>query len=1012
MADSPDKPLPRDDAGHPDAQELESIALGRSVGEAALLHVAECPRCQDAIREIEANNRFLSQMISAARSASAVAPSPLAQMPSIPGYELLGEIHRGGQGVVFRARQIATKREVAIKLPLAGSFLTAKAKMRFEREIELVAQMHHPNIVTVHDSGLTPDGRYFIVMELIDGVTLDRFIASGGEQSTVTGRRRVEFILRLFTRIAGAVQHAHARGVIHRDLKPGNVLVDAQGQPHVVDFGLARRGEWSPENSPTMVDEFQGTPAYASPEQVGGDPRAIDVRTDIYSMGVMLYRALTGHWPYAVDGSLSDQIRNIKHALPPAPSRRVRHVDPDVDTVVLTALAKEPQRRYQSAAAFEADLTACLTGQPISARRAGVLYVVRKAAARHKAVTITAAAAVIALGASIYSWQMRRNAVLEIAEERARAQTAAASLSQRLLEQIAMAGGGALQQGFARRVLDAAAVDLDRGLVTDRPLTHAALRAQLGRMYARLDQHSAALHQFQAGLAAVDLAKVDPDDLRSQLRIDMVGAQRALGRFGDAAASAKAAIDVADRSAEPGQTRAALAHAELIASALQSGGATDGEMLKRAVDGARTDLDAMTLASAPARAALLTELAKASLASGEPALALRDAEAAMAMASVAGDSLATVNAGAVLARVHAMKGDFDACFRAIREQAGALASDRHAWAAGAIAAAAELPADTSPAAALAPALTQHADDLADMLRAVVNDDRVRAASLLTAAARGALQLRLGSRAAELAAAGAEIVQGVSGPGEPGRLEALRVAASGWAMAGSPTQELAALRAAIDAARAAKRPEPRVEIDLWTRLSKAAESCGEREAAIDAATRAASLAAMGGRSLTSLRLLFERAKLLERLGMAESALGAYEGCLFVASRRGEWQSWAEIQLHVARLRESRGELGMALAPLLSAEAALERWPGLDPVMRHALSINRVPVIAALGDDEQVRRVLGEAVVGTMQTLGPGSSITRRVLELGVMWSESRGERELASAWRRQLRDGAADAKPRQ
>ncbi|MEI7658185.1 MAG: serine/threonine-protein kinase [Phycisphaerae bacterium] len=1009
MADFPDKPLPPDEASHPDSRELEAIAMGRSVDEAALLHAAECPGCQATIREIEANNRFLSQMMSAARSASATLPSSMAQLPSIPGYELLGEIHRGGQGVVFRARQIATKREVAIKLPLAGSFLTAKAKVRFEREIELVAQMHHPNIVTVHDSGLTPDGRYFIVMELIDGVTLDRFIASGSEQSTVTGRRRVEFILRLFARIAGAVQHAHARGVIHRDLKPGNVLVDAQGQPHVVDFGLARRGEWSPETSPTLVDEFQGTPAYASPEQVSGDPRAIDVRTDIYSLGVMLYRALTGHWPYAVEGSLSDQIRNIKHALPQAPSRRVRHVDPDVDTVVLTALAKEPQRRYQSAAALESDLNACLAGQPISARRAGVLYVVRKAAARHKAVTITAAAAVIALGASIYSWQMRRNAAVEIAEERARAQAAAASLSQRLLEQIAVAGGGAMQQGFARRVLDAAAADLDRGLATDRPLTHASLRAQLGRMYARLDQHSAALHQFQAGLAALGLAGADPDDLRSQLSIDMVGAQLALGRFSDAADSAKAAIDAADRSGPAGQTRAVAAHAELVAAALQAGTPADPETLKAAMSRARADLEAMPRAADAARAALLVELAKASMALGDPAAALRDAESAMALATVSGDASAAVNAGAVQARVYAMQGDFDACFRAIREQVGALSDQRYAWASKALVAAGDAPSQANVDAALTPVLVQHVDDLAAMLREVVGDDRPRAASLLVNAARGALRLRQGERAAELAGAGAGIMLGASGPGEPGRLEALRVAATGWSMAGGSVQEVATLREAVDAARAAKRPEPRTEIDLWTRLSRAAESCGDKDAAVDAATRAANLAALGGRSLTSLRLLFERAKLLERLGMGDAAMDAYQGCLFVASRRGEWQTWAEIQLHVARLREASGELGSAVAALIAGEAVLDRMQGLDPVMRHALCLNRVPVLAALGEDDAVGRMLGEAVAGASQTLGPGSSITRRLLECAVMWSESNGDRDRASAWRRMLHD-SRDAAP--
>ncbi|MCX5690868.1 MAG: serine/threonine-protein kinase, partial [Planctomycetota bacterium] len=436
---------PTDPSGHPDTQALELIATGASSDEAALLHAAECPVCQSAIAEIEANNKFLSNMLSVARSVAATdaAKTPLAQQPGIPGYEILGEIHRGGQGVVFRARQIATKREVAIKMPLAGSFVSAKAKARFEREIELVAQMQHPNIVTVHDSGLTPDGRYYIVMELIDGLTLDKFISAGSEQSTQTGRRRTAFVLRLFAKIANALSHAHARGVVHRDIKPGNVIVDGRGEPHVVDFGLARRGEWNPESSPTQVDEFQGTPAYASPEQVGGDPRAIDIRTDIYSLGVMLYRSLTGHWPYAVDGSLSDQIRNIKHTLPLAPSRRTRFIDPDVDTIVLTTLAKESERRYQSASAFESDIAAYLAGQPISARRASVWYVLKKAAGRRKALSVAIAAITIAAGASLVAWQAVQQADLRIATAQATAQSAAAQLSQRLLSQIASASGGA-----------------------------------------------------------------------------------------------------------------------------------------------------------------------------------------------------------------------------------------------------------------------------------------------------------------------------------------------------------------------------------------------------------------------------------------------------------------------------------------------------------------------------------------------------------------------------------------
>ena len=566
-----------------------------------------------------------------------------------------------------------------------------------------------------------------------------------------------------------------------------------------------------------------------------------------------------------------------------------------------------------------------------------------------------------------------------------------------------------MQQGFARRVLDSAAADLDRGLATDRPLTHASLRAQLGRMYARLDQHSAALHHFQAGLAALDLARADPDDLRAQLRIDMVGAQKALGRFSDAADSAKAAIDAADRAGAAGQTRAVHAHAELLAAAMQGGVPADTEGLKASMTRARADLDAMRLATEPARATLLCELAKAAAGLGDLPAALRDAESAMALATVSGDAMAAVNAGAVQARVLALRGDFDACFRAVREQVGALSASRYAWASKALAVAGETPTEASVDASRAPVLVQHVDDLAGMLRAVVNDDRARAASLLVAAARGSLQLRQGTRGAELAAAGADIFLASAGPGEPGRLEALRVAASGWAMAGSPSQELATLREAVECARAAKRPEPRTEIDLWTRLSRAAEAVGDRDAAVDAATRAANLAALGGRSLVSLRLLFERAKLLERLGMGEAALGAYDGCLFVAARRGEWQSWAEIQLHVARLRAARGDLGGAVAPLLAGEAVVDRMQGLDPVMRHALCLNRAPVLDALGEEGDVRRTLGEAIKGTMETLGPSSSITRRLLESGVMWSESQGDRAQAAAWRRLLRDGR-DAAP--
>jgi hypothetical protein len=543
------------DPSHPDPQLLEAMSGGAEVPSEVVEHVAECLVCQSAVAEFEQNNRFLSKMIRSARAAeeesrrrrsdaataalnSGQPTDILAAVPTLPGYEGLREIHRGGQGVVFRARQVATKRDVAIKMPLSGSFLSQRAKVRFEREIELVAQLQHPHIVTVYDSGLTPDGRYYIVMELIDGVTLDRFLRSVSETSTQTGRQRVTFIIKLFEKIALAVQHAHARGIVHRDLKPGNIIVDNAGDPHVVDFGLARRGEWDPETSPTIVDEFQGTPAYASPEQVGGDPRAIDVRTDVYSIGVMLYRALTGEWPYAVDGSLADQIRNIKLTPAPAPSRRVRGVSSDLDTVVLVALAKERERRYQSAGALASDLRCVLEGNPIAARPASVWYVVSKAVMRHKPVAAIIAAGVIAGAATVTSYVVSARSRAQAATEIAQAQSAAAGLAQTILGKIGSAAGASGgQRAFARRVLNESSAELDNGLAADSPRTFVALRKQLAAMFISIGEPRSAVYQLQSAAATLRAAPAgsrfsarDTEDVNR----DLLAAQQAAGMFEDA----------------------------------------------------------------------------------------------------------------------------------------------------------------------------------------------------------------------------------------------------------------------------------------------------------------------------------------------------------------------------------------------------------------------------------------------------------------------------------------------
>lgn len=543
---------------HPETSQLEAMSAGKDVAADVIEHVAECQVCKELVAEFERNNNFLSKLIVAAKAAdensrrrkdaantaaidAGLPADILAGVPNLPGYEGLVELHRGGQGVVFKARQIATKRDVAVKMPLAGTYITQKAKLRFEREIELVAQLQHPNIVTIHDSGITPDGRYYIVMELVNGVTLDRFLRTGQDNSTQSGRQRQIVILRLFEKIAAAVQHAHARGIVHRDLKPGNILVDNNGEPRVVDFGLARRGPWDPETSPTIIDEFQGTPAYASPEQVGGDPRAIDIRTDVYSIGVMLYRAVTSHWPYAVDGSLSDQIRNIKSAAPLPPSRRVRGITSDLDTVMLTALAKERERRYQSAGALASDLRNVLEDKPISARPASVYYVIRKAIARRKVFASFVGAGAISVAVTAGAWIYTQQESARAAQEVASAQSAAAQLANRILARIGEAGplsGG--QRAFALQALSQASSELDNGLAQDSVLTYVALRRQLSTMFASVGDRRAAVYQLQSALAllraSTNTRGVSQSTLR-ELVTELSRAQRLAGMYDDAAAT-------------------------------------------------------------------------------------------------------------------------------------------------------------------------------------------------------------------------------------------------------------------------------------------------------------------------------------------------------------------------------------------------------------------------------------------------------------------------------------------
>lgn len=366
-------------SGCPPPSELEAFAAGERDDPRLRAHIESCAACRSGVEDIRENQRFLSRAGDALRGAMLTAPPP--ESDDVPGYRLIEEVARGGQGVVFRALQAQTKRPAAVKMLLGGGFVTERARVRFEREIELAASLRHPSIVSVFESGFTAGGRRYVAMEFVDGVPIDEYARerAGGDWGS---RAWVERVSRLFVEVADGVGFAQSSGVIHRDLKPSNILVDRSGRPRVLDFGLARGGENSPDDT-TVTIGFAGTPAFAPPEQLSGESGRATAMGDVYSLGVTMYVTLTGRFPYPVDGPLAGVIRHVTQSEPVPPSRHVTAIPVDLETIILKSLAKEPARRYPGVQPMGEDIGRWLRGEAIDARRDSALYVLGKLAQRH-----------------------------------------------------------------------------------------------------------------------------------------------------------------------------------------------------------------------------------------------------------------------------------------------------------------------------------------------------------------------------------------------------------------------------------------------------------------------------------------------------------------------------------------------------------------------------------------------------------------------------------------------------